>query len=121
MKFCWSTLNVKNIEETIKFYENIIGLEVINRFNAGPQEIVFMGTGVETQIEFICDGSHSEDYVEERISWGFEVESLDTTYKTIKENGIEIFREPFQPNPHVRFFFIKDPNGMLIQLVEHIK
>ncbi len=117
MKFCWSTLNVRNLEESIKFYEEIIGLKVTRRFPAGPgTEIAFLGDG-ETQIEFICGGDR-EIHVGDDISWGFEVESLDQTLSLAKEKGVTILGEPVQPNPHVKFAFIKDPNGMRVQLVE---
>jgi lactoylglutathione lyase len=121
MSFCWSTLRVKNLEESIKFYTEIVGLEVASRFQAGPHgEIAFLGGG-ETKIELICDGESRETNVGGDISWGFEVDSLDKALALVKEKGIAIDSGPMQPNPHVRFFFIKDPNGMRIQLVENIK
>ena len=44
MKFCWSTLHVRNMEESLKFYKEIVGLEIDSRFAAGPGvEIVFLG------------------------------------------------------------------------------
>ena len=120
MKFCWSTLNVKNLEESIRFYADVIGLEVVSKFNAGPGvEIVFLGKG-ETKIELICDDESRDTIVGNDISWGFEVESLDKMLVLVKEKGINIDSGPTQPNPHVRYFFIKDPNGMRIQLVENI-
>jgi lactoylglutathione lyase len=36
MKFCWSTLMVKDLEETLKLYQDIVGLNISKRFNAGP-------------------------------------------------------------------------------------
>lgn len=29
MRFCWSTLRVNNLEESIRFYTDIIGLDVV--------------------------------------------------------------------------------------------
>ncbi|MBN7773491.1 VOC family protein [Clostridium aminobutyricum] len=120
MKFCWSTLRVKNLEESIAFYTEIIGLEVARRFNGGPsKEIVFLGDS-ETKIELVCDGESRDTNVGKDISWGFETESLDKALELVKEKGIPVVSGPIQPNPHVKFFFIKDPDGMLIQLVEHM-
>lgn len=121
MKFCWSTLKVKNLEESILFYKDIVGLEVVNRFNAGPHtEIAFLGNG-ETQIELIDDDISEDINVGSDISWGFVTESLDKALDLVKQKGIKVMSGPTQPNPHVKFFFIKDPNGMLIQLVESIE
>jgi lactoylglutathione lyase len=120
MKFCWSTLTVKNLEESLKFYQEIVGLKLKKRFNAGPKiEIAFLGDG-DTEIELMCDGTGKEVDVGKDISWGFEVESIDETIALIKEKGLEINGGPFQPNPHVKFIFVLDPNGLKIQFVENI-
>lgn len=120
MKFCWSTLRVKSLEESLSFYQEIVGLKLDRRFNAGPGiEIAFLGDG-ETKIELICDANNSEVDAGKDISWGFEVDSLDRMMSLVKERGIEVLGEPVQPNPHVRFFFVRDPNGMKIQFVENI-
>ncbi|MFO7790608.1 MAG: VOC family protein [Bacteroidales bacterium] len=120
MKFCWSTLRVKDLETSIKFYEEIIGLSVNNRFKAGSDiEIAFLGDG-ETKVELIYDKNGGDINVGPDISWGFEVDSLDDMMQLVKEKGISIESGPFQPSPHTRFFFIKDPNGMKIQLVEQM-
>jgi lactoylglutathione lyase len=36
----------------------------------------------------------------------------------IREKGIEIAVPPVQPNPHIRFFYIEDPDGLRIQFAE---
>ncbi|MFA5577032.1 MAG: VOC family protein [Tissierellaceae bacterium] len=121
MKFCWSTINVKNLEETIDFYESIIGLRVMRRFVAGPKtEIAFLGDGRSTELEFIFNEDHKDIGFGSDISWGFEVESVDEMVELAKEKGIEILSEIISPNPSIRFFFIKDPNGLRIQLVENL-
>ncbi|MGO1370109.1 VOC family protein [Senegalia sp. (in: firmicutes)] len=120
MKFCWSTLNVNNMEESLKFYEEIVGLKVDRRFNAGANtEIAFLGDG-ETKIELICNDDQKQVNLGNDISWGFEIKSLDEMIEKIKDNQITIEAGPIQPNPHVKFFFVRDPNGLKIQFVENI-
>ena len=120
MKFCWTTLSVKNLEESLKFYQEIVGLEVDRRFPAGPGvEIAFLGAG-ETKVELICNEEIKDIDFGQHISLGFEVESVDGMIEFIKEKGIAIHSGPFQPNPHVKFFFVTDPNGLKIQFVENI-
>ena len=120
MKFCWSTLMVKNLEESLKFYNEIVGLNVSRRFNAGPGvEIAFLGDG-ETKIELICNEALKEVSFGRDISLGFEVNSVDEMITLVKEKGIDIESGPFNPNPHTKFFYILDPNGLKIQFVENI-
>ena len=121
MKFCWVTINVRNMSESITFYEEIVGLAVMNQFTAGPDsEISFLGAG-ETQVELIHHTGGQEVMFGKDISIGFEVPSLDEMMTLLKEKGIEIKAGPIQPNPFMKFIFIEDPNGVRIQLVEHKK
>lgn len=120
MKFCWSTLMVNNLEESLKFYQDIVGLNVNRRFNAGPKvEIAFLGDG-ETKIELICNQSIKKVNLGKDISLGFIVNSVDEMMAFVKEKGIDIKGEIMQPNPHIKYFYILDPNGLKIQLVENL-
>lgn len=120
MKFCWTTITVGNLEESLKFYQEIIGLSLINRYKAGPgAEIAFLGEG-ETKVELICYGSEKQIQTAPDISLGFEVDSVDKKLDILKQKGIVILSGPIQPNPHVKFFFIADPNGWRIQFVENM-
>ncbi|MBS4539500.1 VOC family protein [Clostridium sp. D2Q-11] len=119
MKFCWSTLKVNNMNESLEFYQEIIGLTIDRNFKAGPgMEIAFLGNG-ETKVELIYDENDKEINVGEDISLGFEVDSVDDMIRYVKEKGIEIHSGPFQPNPYTRFFYVKDPNGLKIQFIEN--
>ena len=118
MKFCWSTIMVKDMVASLKFYEEVIGLTVKRRFATGPSMyIAFLGEG-ETQIELIYNEEHKDVYFGQDISLGFEVSSIDEMLIILKEKGIDVHSGPFQPNPHVKFLYILDPNGLKIQLVE---
>lgn len=121
MKFCWTTFNVKNMEESLQFYEEIVGLEIDERFNAGPgMEIVFLGDG-ETKVELIYDEKNKDINIGSDISLGFEVDSVDKKISFLEEKEISVHAGPFQPNPSIKFFFVLDPNGMKVQFVENIK
>lgn len=120
MKFCWSTLMVKNLQKSIDFYVEIVGLNVNRRFNAGPGiEIAFLGDG-ETKIELVYNEAFKDVNFGDAISLGFEVNSLDEIMAVAKKKGIAIHSGPFQPNPHTKFFYVLDPNGLKIQFVENI-
>ena len=120
MSFCWSTIRVNDLEESLEFYQEIVGLKLDRRFNAGPDsEIVFLGEG-ETKIELIYNGESDKVHIGQDISLGFEVESVDEKMEFVKEKGISIHSGPIQPNPHIKFFFVQDPNGLKIQFVENM-
>ncbi|MBS4536551.1 VOC family protein [Clostridium sp. D2Q-14] len=121
MKFCWTTIRVKDLEESLKFYEEIVGLTVNRRFQtAEGMKIAFLGIG-ETQLELIYDENKEEGIIGKDISLGFEIDSVERKMKFVKENGIEIYSGLFQPNPNIKFFYVQDPNGLKIQFIESIK
>jgi lactoylglutathione lyase len=120
MKFCWCTIMVNNMETSLKFYQNITGLVVNRRFTAGPgMEIAFLGDG-ETKVELICNEKNEGVCIGHDISLGFEVNSLEEMMELVKEKGINIHSGPFQPNPHLKFFYLLDPNGLKVQFVENM-
>lgn len=119
MKFCWATIMVENMEKSLEFYQEIVGLKLNRRFEAGPEtEIAFLdGEGAE--IELICEKNASGTEIGKGISLGFAVDSVDAKMAFVKEKDVAIQGGPFQPNPHIKFFYVTDPNGLKIQFVEH--
>ncbi len=117
MKFCWCTMSVSDMEESLKFYQQIVGLKLNKRYTAGPGvELAFLGEG-ETQVELVCRQGAGVQ-TGGGVSLGFEVDSLEEKMSFVKQRGLEI-EGPFEPNPHISFFFVEDPNGVRIQFVEN--
>lgn len=120
MKFCWVTINVKDLEKSLYFYQKIIGLNLNRRFKPDQDmEIVFLGSS-ETKLELIYNAKISDIIMGKDISLGFEVDSIEQISKTLKKNNIPIHSGPFQPNPSIKFIYVLDPNGLRIQLVENL-
>jgi len=118
MKFLWTTLQVKDMAASLDFYQGFVGLKLNQRHLAGPEvEMAFLGEG-DTQVELICSKSISHETGGKGISIGFRVDSLEEILKNVSQKGILITREIYQPNPHVRFFFVEDPDGYQVQFVE---
>ncbi|SHK23233.1 lactoylglutathione lyase [Anaerocolumna jejuensis DSM 15929] len=120
MHFSWCTVNVNNLEESLKFYQDIAGLPLVRRFFAGPgQEIAFLGSD-DTKLELICRKDTKAVEFGKDISIGFMTESLEDFMKKLKEKNIPIAAGPISPEPSTRFLFVKDPNGLTVQFSEHL-
>ncbi|MBK1810389.1 VOC family protein [Clostridium sp. YIM B02505] len=120
MNFCWVTLYVKDMEESLKFYNEIIGLKIAERFNAGEEmQIAMLGETDGPKVELIYDKNQKAFGFKEGISIGFQVESLDKAMELLKDKDIPIKRGPISPNPSTKFFFVDDPNGIEVQIVQH--
>jgi len=121
MKYCWTTLYVKDMNESLKFYQEIAGLKLDRRMKPSPEmELAFLGSG-ETQVELICDSKIINPQFGGNISIGFEAGSLDKFTELLKSQNIPVHSGPIQPNPHIRFLYVLDPNGLKVQFIEFIK
>ena len=121
MKFCWTTIYVKNMDRSLSFYQDIIGLKVTRRLKPNSDmEIVFLGEG-ETQVELICNAKNQEIDFGKDISMGFIVQSINQFMELLNKKNIPIQSGPFPPNPSIKFIYIQDPDGLKIQLIENIK
>ncbi|AKG37922.1 glyoxalase [Paenibacillus durus ATCC 35681] len=118
MSMNWIMLRVRDLEASLNFYHEILKLPVQRRFESRGRQIAMLGAEGQPKIELI-QGSESVLKPESGVSIGFEVESLDEAMEYLKSEGIPIVRGPVAPNPHLRFFYVLDPDGFEVQLVEH--
>jgi lactoylglutathione lyase len=121
MKFCWATINVVDMAKSLEFYQETLGLHLNRKTNPNPEmELAFLGTG-DTQVELIYNAKNTAVDFGKDICLGFEVESIEAVTALLGSKNIPIHSGPFQPNPFIKFIYVRDPNGMKIQFVENIK
>ena len=116
MHFCWCTLHVRDMEKSLSFYKDIVGLVLARRFSETPGvDIAFLGEG-ETQLELIV--GKGKPYTGGGAAIAFLVDSLEAKMAFVRDKGIAVHSGPFAPSAQTRFFFVQDPDGMLVQFVE---
>ncbi len=110
MVFAHITIHVANLDRSIVFYK-VFGMEVFRRFGSHGQEIAFLGDG-PTKLELVEDGKGSVDYP--GISIGFTHERAGELARSI-DGG---FVGPMTPAPGVEFYFVRDPDGYTVQILQ---
>lgn len=122
MRYGFTTIKVADMEASLKFYQGILQLKEIAKFNAGPDTtIVFLKDDFDNKIELIGHRNEPDNHENiggSQVSVGFLVDSLDETLKLLKENDIEILRGPVHTPDGVKFVYVKDPNGAEIEFIE---
>jgi lactoylglutathione lyase len=109
---------VENMEESAKFYTEILGMDEIRRFSPQPglNIALFQGEG-EAMIELI----ENEDNKNGLFLVGMEIEDMDTEVANLKANGIELTRGPFGTPGGPRVAFFDGPDSVEIELIENKK
>jgi len=115
MKVKYATIIVGDMDESIKFYTEVVGLEIDSRHNPCPglTITVLKGEG-DAMIELIKNAENETGL----FSVGMEVEDITTTVKELKSKGAKITQEPV-PITVGTLAFLEDPNGAKIALIQH--
>lgn len=116
MKIAHITIHTAKLEESVKFYSEVLGLSIKVRFSTPDgKNIVFLSGGEDdAAIELITDEDHPFDG--KGISIGFHVQEVESAHEQMESSGLN--PSPIiSPNPQTKFFFITDPNGVSIQLI----
>lgn len=112
--FALTTLQVENFEESLEFYHKKLNLPIICKFStADGMNIAMLGEENNVHLEIIGTGKVPE-HPDNGISVGFRIENVEAFIESL---GVEAIG-PVCPNPKTKFYFIHDPNGYRIQLLE---
>ncbi|MDR1630086.1 MAG: VOC family protein [Oscillospiraceae bacterium] len=118
MRFDFVTVYVKDMERSLAFYRDVIGLTVLRRHPAADGELAFLGESGNVTLELIASPRHAENTYN-GFSLGFAVDSLSGATVMMEEKGFSLLRGPVSPAPGVRFGFFAGPDGEEIELIEY--
>lgn len=115
MKIEHITISVNDMEKSIEFYKSVTGITVQKDLRSYGVPVVFMADSAEsTKIELF---GGEDGYQGSGLSIGFGVKDIDAEFDRVKALGYEL-SGIVSPNPTTKFFFVTDPNGVKIQLIE---
>jgi lactoylglutathione lyase len=108
---------VENMEESTKFYTEILGMKEVRRFSPQPSLTIalFKGEG-EAMIELIENEADKKGL----FLVGLEVEDMDAEVVNLKAKGVELTRGPFGPPGGPRVAFLDGPDGVEIEMIENM-
>ena len=120
-KLLHTRMRVSDLDETIRFYTTVLGLDVIERKTSprGSQLAFLKAPNSDELIELTSfPPSGPVKVQEDLIHLAFQVDSLDRTIASLNEQGIKITDGPTQTSSGSRFIFIDAPDGYEIELIE---
>lgn len=119
MKFVFNhfNINVLNLEKSIEFYENALGLKEVRRHSAedGSFILAYLGdgeTGFTIELTWLKDREEAYDLGDEEFHLAFVVDDYSSAHKKHTEMGCICYE-----NPEMGIYFINDPDGYWLEVV----
>ena len=123
-KLLHTRYRVNDLERTVKFYRDVLGLEEVRRHKSprGSELAFLKSPGSEEQIEIThFPGSGPVQVQPDLTHLAFEVESLEDFGKHLAKLGLKFSDGPTKTSSGSVFAFIDAPEGYEIELIEKSK
>ncbi len=120
-KFLHTRMRVSDMDRTIRFYTDVLGLEVLER-KVSPRgsQLAFLKVPNSDELIELCSfpASGSVNVQEDLVHLAFQVESLDETIAQLDAKQVKITDGPTTTSSGSRFIFIDAPDGYEVELIE---
>ena len=123
MKFLHTSITVRNMEESLAFYTEMLGLQFERRrtIPENHAEIAFVhdpASGARVELTH-WEGKDTFEPGEQLDHLAFEVDDLDRTLMRLRTKNVRVAKEPYRlAGGSSRIAFVLDPNDVWIELIE---
>ena len=118
IKFNHFNFNVLNLDRSIAFYREALGLEVVRVNRKEDFTLVYLGekyTEFQLELTWLKDRTEPYDLGECEFHLAFHTDEYDALHEKHKAMGCVCFE-----NPAMGIYFITDPDGYWIEIIpEH--
>lgn len=126
-----AAISVSSLKESINFYERIFGFKCIKKFyietlNANACFLKINIFSLEL-FEFMDHNplpNYRKTVIEDLKTIGvkhfaFKVNDIEKTYYSLKDKKVDFATDICLGGSGLRYFFIKDPDGILVEIIEN--
>lgn len=116
-KFNHFNFNVQDMERSLKFYDEALGLFPVREKNAadGRYKIIFLGDGetnFRLELTWLRDHPEAYDLGEQEFHLALTAEDYAAAHEKHEKMGCICFE-----NPEMGIYFIEDPDGYWIEII----
>ena len=126
LQYCHIT--VTDLDESLAFYRDALGLEVRNDVASGGFRWVTLGSTAQPDLEIVFSEPHAGrsqadgDALQELLIKGvlpmtiFRTDDLDATFEKVRASGAEVLQEPIDQPWGPRDCAFRDPSGNMVRI-----
>lgn len=120
-KLLHTRMRVSDMERTIRFYADVLGLEVLEQ-KTSPRgsQLAFLKVPNSDELIELCSFPASGPVMvqEDLVHLAFQVENLDASMAELAAKQVKITDGPTKTSSGSRFIFIDAPDGYEVELIE---
>ena len=115
-RFAHNNLNVLDLERSLRFYEEALGLTEVRRINGEGFIIVYLGDACKSrhllELTWLKDRKEPYNLGENEFHLAFTTEDFDAAHEKHKAMGCICYE-----NPDMGIYFISDPDGYWLEVL----
>ena len=124
----YTNVTVNDVDESLAFYRDGLGLEVQNDVASGRYRWVTLGSDAQPGLGIVISEPHAGrskadgDAMQELLTKGvlpmlvFATDDIDTTFETVRASGAEVLQEPIDQPWGPRDCAFRDPSGNTVRI-----
>lgn len=126
----YSQVTVSNVDESLAFYRDALGLDVHNDVTSGAYRWVTLGSPTQPDVEIVLSEPHAGrspadgDALQELLVKGslpiivFRTDDVDAMFEKVRASGAEVLQEPTDQAWGPRDCAFRDPSGNMVRFVQ---
>ncbi|HEY4849845.1 MAG TPA: VOC family protein [Streptosporangiaceae bacterium] len=126
LQYCHITVN--DVDESLAFYRDALGLEVRNDVASDGFRWVTLGSAAQPDLEIVLSEPHAGrsqadgDALQELLTKGvlpmsvFRTDDLDAAFERVRASGAEVLQEPIDQPWGPRDCAFRDPSGTMVRI-----
>lgn len=131
LQYCHITVN--DVDESLAFYRDALGLDVRNDVASGGFRWVTLGSTTQPDLEIVLSEPHAGrsqadgDALQELLTKGvlpmtvFSTDDLDAAFERVRASGAEVLQEPVDQPWGPRDSAFRDPSGNMVRIQQAAK
>ena len=126
----YTHITVNDVDESLAFYRDALGLEVQNDVSSGAFRWVTLGSPTQPGVSIVLSVPHAGrsqadgDALQELLTKGvlpmiiFRTDDVDATFETVRASGAEVLQEPMDQGWGPRDCAFRDPSGNTVRIAQ---
>jgi catechol 2,3-dioxygenase-like lactoylglutathione lyase family enzyme len=124
----YTNITVNDVDESVAFYRDALGLDVIMDVSNGGHRWLTLGTDSQPGLGIVLSDPHAGrsqadgDALQELLTKGvlpnivFTTDDLDAAFERVRSSGAEVLQEPMDPGYGTQDCAFRDPSGNMVRI-----